>query len=310
MYRWNLFHLFVLVLSFPSTFFDFFSSRSLSIFSRSFLYTFLIFLLWSSLVFTPYFTNFFSSALFWYFYESRKFTYHLDVSFLFWFLSEFFPLPSFYQSSLFFFFFILQQIVFLFYCLFPFFLCTEFSFLRLSWITSVSFFSLLFSFLSSILLFANLRRTFPQCLFSLYALLSSYFVLSVSSFWSTWRLAGLALASKRDTVSQYLDRGSRDLSLLHAGDSIDGPLTPTSCSLSPPSDRSRYRHEWRTGTAAAALSLGSSRFRLREATKFVFVLSFDRLRDPITANCDLFSRASRTSPPQLLTLTRCFVFAS
>lgn len=81
-------------------------------------------------------------------------------------------------------------------------------------------------------------------------------------------------ASKRDTVSQYLDHGSRDLSLLQAEDSIDGPLQR----LASFPQRQIDRDIAASGGPAAALSLGSSRFRLRGATKFVFVLVRSALR--------------------------------
>ena len=250
----------------------------------------------------PYFSNFFSISFF-FFYESRKCTI-LYVSFLGMKLkyasSDFLStnLPCSFLS------FISRFRICVLLSSFSFPLC-RFSFLPLPWITGGSFLRTLHrpsvhfhdvSFLCT--------RT-PRCL------LISFFRFRPSGL--RRRLARLARASKRDTVSQYLDRGSRDLSLLHAGDSIDGPLTPASCSLSPPSDRSRYRREWRTGAAVAALSLGSSRFRLREATKFVFVLvrstprsDYSQLR--FVFSC--FADESSVTLCQLPTLARSLVFAS
>lgn len=176
-----------------------------------------------------------------------------------------------------------------YFLIFRFFLYNEFSIMSFFIMSFAVFFlsyfvaSLCFfnSFRRSFVLSFDLRRLFGAHLwraFSLYVFHCLLIPLHVRSFdfiLLVYVEAGrIGSASKRDTVSQYLDHGSRDLSLLQAEDSIDGPLQR----LASFPQRQIDRDIAASGGPAAALSLGSSRFRLRGATKFVFVLVRSALR--------------------------------
>lgn len=99
------------------------------------------------------------------------------------------------------------------------------------------------------------------------------------------------LTRARDTVSQYLDRGS----LLHreeirSTDHSAAPFPPPSLSLSFYRDRSRYHCEEERGRESPLSFLGGLRFRssagIRNSSS-----SSSSIRDPsdpIAANCDLF----------------------
>lgn len=153
--------------------------------------------------------------------------------------------------------------------------------------SSFSFFFIFLLLCVSLIIFINLSFSPSICddslahtygvpfLYTFHCLLIPLHVQSFDFILLVYVEAGrIGSASKRDTVSQYLDHGSRDLSLLQAEDSIDGPLQR----LASFPQRQIDRDIAASGGPAAALSLGSSRFRLRGATKFVFVLVRSALR--------------------------------
>lgn len=153
--------------------------------------------------------------------------------------------------------------------------------------SSFSFFFIFLLLCVSLIIFTNLSFSPSICddslahtygvpfLYTFHCLLIPLHVQSFDFILLVYVEAGrIGSASKRDTVSQYLDHGSRDLSLLQAEDSIDGPLQR----LASFPQRQIDRDIAASGGPAAALSLGSSRFRLRGATKFVFVLVRSALR--------------------------------